>query len=156
MTSVHIQEARPEDHPQIRELAPELTTGMPQWRSADAQRAAAAAWVAGSLKAAASGAAIVYVASPDGGSPRVLGFASVAERGHFTGERQGYLGELVVAPEHRRAGVAVALVAAAEDWVRRRGLATMSLETGAANHSARALYSRLGYVEEEVTLAKGL
>ncbi len=48
------------------------------------------------------------------------------ERLHFTGERQGYVGELVVAPPHRRAGVAATLMAAAEDWARRRGLASLS------------------------------
>lgn len=43
-------------------------------------------------------------------------------------------------------------MAAAEDWVRCRGHARLTLDTGAANSGARAFYARLGYREEDVKL----
>ncbi len=86
----------------------------------------------------------------------VLGFAGAEEQHHFTGQPQAYLGELVVAPGARRRGVAAALVGAVEEWARSRGLPVVTLDTGAANGPARALYARLGYVEEQVTLTRVL
>lgn len=86
----------------------------------------------------------------------MLGFVSVAERTHFSGDREGSVGELVVAPSFRKQGVGRALMAAAEDWVRQRGLTRVSLETGSANAGARNAYTRLGYVDEQVTLTKAL
>lgn len=160
MTPFSIRAAQDSDHEQIRLLAPELTAGMPAWRSADRQRTAVAGWVDDALTAARTNDAAVLVALPTASlaepCPTVLGFVSVTERLHFTGERQGYVGELVVAQLHRRAGVAATLMAAAEDWARRRGLASLSLETGAGNAAARAMYAGLGYAEEEVTLTKRL
>ncbi|MBA3279792.1 MAG: hypothetical protein H0U22_14000, partial [Geodermatophilaceae bacterium] len=38
---------------------------------------------------------------------------STAERTHFTGEREGYIGELVVVPRARRQGIAAAPIATA-------------------------------------------
>ena len=37
----------------------------------------------------------------------VLGFAGVGERTHFSGQREAYRGELVVAPPARRRGIGV-------------------------------------------------
>ncbi len=139
-------------------MATELTAGMPTWRSAEDQLAAVVGWVDDALQAASGKDASVLVAVPAGSGPEaaVMGFVSVTERGHFTGERQGYVGELVVLPQHRRAGIGSALMAAAEAWVRQRGLTKLSLETGAGNAAARQTYASLGYVEEDVTLTKRL
>ncbi len=81
---------------------------------------------------------------------------STAERTHFTGEREGYIGELVVVPRARRQGIAAAPIATVEGWARRRGLSRISLETGADNRGARTTYASLGYLEEQVTLTKTL
>lgn len=57
-----------------------------------------------------------------------------------------YVDALAVAPDHRRAGVASALLADAEAQAARRGLAGVSLDTGLQNDGARALYEANGFV----------
>ncbi len=156
---LHVRTLQLDDHGQIRDLAAELTTRMPAWRSPEGQRAAVESWIDPALAAAEDEGHAVFVAAastPDAPSDVVLGFVSTAERTHFTGERERYIGELVVVPRARRQGIAAVLIAAAEDWVRRRGLTRISLETGAENTAARAAYASLGYLEEQVTLTKTL
>jgi ribosomal protein S18 acetylase RimI-like enzyme len=55
-----------------------------------------------------------------------------------------------------RRGIATALMNAAEAWAAQRGLAFLTLHTGAANQPARGLYRRLGYHEEELLLTKAI
>jgi GNAT superfamily N-acetyltransferase len=45
---------------------------------------------------------------------------------------------------------------AAEAWAAQRGLAFLTLHTGAANRPARNLYYQLGYHEEELLLTKAV
>ncbi|MFC7645551.1 GNAT family N-acetyltransferase [Streptosporangium lutulentum] len=97
--------------------------------------------------------AAVFVAEDADG---VVGFVGVTERAHFTGETDGYIGELVVARDKERLGVGRALIEAAESWVKDRGHARSTLETGAANTNARDFYAALGYSEEEVRLSRAL
>ena len=47
-----------------------------------------------------------------------------------------------------------AAVDTAEAWARDRGLAHLTLHTGAYNASARAFYAALGFAEEEVRLTR--
>jgi ribosomal protein S18 acetylase RimI-like enzyme len=47
-------------------------------------------------------------------------------------------------------------MAAAEDWSRQRGLAYLTLETGAKNGRAREFYRRGGFEEEDVRLTQRL
>jgi len=49
------------------------------------------------------------------------------------------------APEHRRKGLASAVLDALEDVARDRGYSRLRLETGPAQPEARALYERRGY-----------
>ena len=86
----------------------------------------------------------------------VVGLVTAAERRHFTGEVDAYVGELVVDVDHERRGVGTLLLNAVEEWARRRGLRHLTLETGAGNAPARAFYARSGYREEDVRLTKGL
>lgn len=58
------------------------------------------------------------------------------------GAREGYLAHMFVAPAWRRAGVGSALVRAAQDEARARGLARIRLH---ATASGRALYERFGF-----------
>ena len=95
----------------------------------------------------------MFVAELDG---ELVGFASVSERQHWVGDVDGYVGELAVAPSASRKGVGRMLIGAAEDWARERGLAHLTLETGASNRTARAFYAALGFLEEDVRLAKRL
>ena len=59
----------------------------------------------------------------------------------------GVLG-LAVAPEARRRGVATALLAAAEERARSRGVRKLSLRTFSTNPAAIRLYTRFGFQRE--------
>jgi RimJ/RimL family protein N-acetyltransferase len=59
----------------------------------------------------------------------------------------GELG-MMVASEWRGQGVGTALVAAAADWARARGLHKLSLGVFPQNAAAIALYRKVGFVEE--------
>jgi ribosomal protein S18 acetylase RimI-like enzyme len=56
-----------------------------------------------------------------------------------------YIDSLATHPAHRRRGLALALIAAAERRARELGLASVSLETSAENEPARALYESAGF-----------
>ncbi|MFI9589442.1 GNAT family N-acetyltransferase [Nonomuraea sp. NPDC052265] len=63
---------------------------------------------------------------------------------------------MAVAPEAVRGGLGRRLMAAAEEWARDQGLRHVTLETGAANTTARRFYAALGYTEEGVRLTRSL
>ena len=69
----------------------------------------------------------------------------------------GYVDFLGVEPAHRGSGIGGALVAAGASLLRDRGCERIHLTVREANASARALYARLGFVEEMllVPLRKG-
>jgi GNAT superfamily N-acetyltransferase len=168
-SSVHIREYTPADRGQVLALAPRLTEGMAPdpWVKPGAMPSACrghetlrdrAAWleaVHGWLRDAADSAdrpdQVVYVAV-DG--DKLVGVIHAAERTHFTGQVDAYVGELVTAAGQERRGIGRALMKAAEDWGAARGLRYLTLETGMANHGARAFYASLGYLEEDVRLTK--
>lgn len=54
----------------------------------------------------------------------------------------------MVAAGWRGRGVGTALVAAAIDWARARGLHKLALSVFPHNHAAIALYKKFGFVEE--------
>jgi ribosomal protein S18 acetylase RimI-like enzyme len=134
-------------------LAPRLTEGVAAWRDPAAVLPAVRGWVKDSLDALGSPGHAVYVATLGGG---VVGLVSVAERTHFTGQVDAYVGELAVRAGLERRGIASTLMAAAEAWAAGRGLPFLTLETGAANQPARSLYRSLGYLEEDVRLTKAI
>jgi ribosomal protein S18 acetylase RimI-like enzyme len=148
---VQIREYTPADRDAIMALAPRLAEGMPAWRDRAAWLAAVRGWMNDAADAAIRPDNVVYVAV-DGG--QVLGVVHAAERTHFTGQVDAYVGELVTAAGQERRGIARALMRAAEAWGAARGLDHLTLETGMANHSARAFYAALGYLEEDVRLTK--
>jgi RimJ/RimL family protein N-acetyltransferase len=81
-----------------------------------------------------------FVAVADG---EVVGLLFVDETPFGFGE----LGMMVAAPWRGR-GVGTALVAAAIDWARDRGLHKLSLGVFPHNETAIALYRKFGFVEE--------
>lgn len=80
----------------------------------------------------------------DGGA--LVGTVMVGEDGH-----RGWLYYLAVAPGHRGRGLARALVAAAEDWLRARGVPKVQLMVRDGNDAA-GLYATLGYEPAAVTV----
>jgi ribosomal protein S18 acetylase RimI-like enzyme len=143
----------PGDRSQVLALAPRLTEGVAPWRDPAAVHRAAQNWVRTSIDTAAQPGHAIYVAIA---GDQVVGVVSIREQTHFTGQTDAYVGELAVASGMERRGIATALMNTAEAWAAQRGLAFMTLHTGAANQPARGLYQRLGYREEELLLTKAI
>jgi ribosomal protein S18 acetylase RimI-like enzyme len=133
-------------------LASQLVAGRRPWRDEDRWLAMTSGWVAESIAAADSAGHALAVAVDD--ADDVAGFVTLSTRTHFTGDVDAYVGELVVAPAHRREGVGRALIATAETWARSHGFRTLTLDTGGANQAARALYDATGFEVEDVRLTK--
>jgi [ribosomal protein S18]-alanine N-acetyltransferase len=60
---------------------------------------------------------------------------------------QAELGDIAVAPDWRRRGLARRLMDTVLDHARRRGVREIFLEVRPSNHEARRLYERYGFVE---------
>lgn len=149
--TVEIRRFRAGDRDAVMALAPRLTEWVSAWRDPGAVLAAVRGWVSDSAGKAGDADRAFYVAVTDG---QIVGLVSVGERTHFSGQVDAYVGELVVAPSWERRGVASQLMRAAETWAAARALPFISLDTGADNTPARALYTSLGYVLESVRLVK--
>jgi ribosomal protein S18 acetylase RimI-like enzyme len=61
-----------------------------------------------------------------------------------------YVEALDVPQQHRRGGIALALMTALEQEARARGATLLGLSVGAENGPARALYRKLGYQPSEL------
>jgi ribosomal protein S18 acetylase RimI-like enzyme len=149
---VSIRPAIDADRAGILKLAPRLAEGVAPWRDQAEALAAARRWLEEALAAAAAGQGAVLVAVAPRGS--VVGVLGLSLSRHFTGERDGYIGELAVAAHAARHGIGRRLIAAAEAWARDHSLAHLTLHTGAYNGPARAFYAALGFAEEEVRLTR--
>jgi ribosomal protein S18 acetylase RimI-like enzyme len=150
-THFEIRPVNPADHPAVLALSPRLTIGAAPWRDPDKVAAAARGWIESSLAAAGQDGHTVLVALLGG---HVAGMVSLAEREHFTEELDAYIGELVVGHAQEGRGAGRALLAAADGWAASRGLARITLDTGAANHRVQRLYARTGFVPEDIRLSK--
>jgi len=87
-----------------------------------------------------------------------LGYIVIITNTHdeLTGEPQGFVADIAVAPGTRRRGVGAALLRAAEDCVAGQGLPYLALSVSSFNAPALRLYQRLGYREEWKKLVKRL
>ena len=150
---IHIRPFEVKDEHFIMSLAPRLTIGMARWRDPEMWLVAVYGWLEGSIADAGKGT-MIYVAENEEG--RLLGFATVTKKHHFTGTEQAYIGELAVSDIAEGQGVGQALVRACEQWAREQGYAFLVLETGAANTRARKFYAHAGFQEEDVRLTKVL
>ena len=92
----------------------------------------------------------VALLAENGGTP--AGFVLARLRG----ERHGWISDLYVAPEFRRAGAAGMLVRDATAALRERGANVVELEVTATNEDARAVYERWGFRESKRTLVAEL
>ncbi len=148
-----IRECQREDRVTLLGLAVRLTIGVAPWREPGAVAAAVRGWVEGSIDGAADGHGAVFVAIDEG---EIVGFVSVGERHHFAGALDAYIGELVTAENAEGRGVARALLDRAEQWARDRSYERITLDTGAGNERALAVYDHLGWQREDVRLSKPL
>lgn len=83
-------------------------------------------------------------------APTVVGFLRVVEvrtpeGGVLLSRRFGLIEDLAVAVDHRRSGVASALLRAAEGWARERGIGALEVTVWAFNQAAQELYARQGF-----------
>jgi ribosomal protein S18 acetylase RimI-like enzyme len=69
------------------------------------------------------------------------------------GERHGWISDLYVTPDFRRAGAAGKLVRAATTELRDRGAIVVELDVRPWNEEARVVYERWGFRESKLTLA---
>lgn len=87
----------------------------------------------------------VIVACRDG---VLLGYIAIGRRTPFaTNAHVGSIRSIVVASEHKRAGVGRQLLSAAEREAKRRGFLALRLNVMASNTAARALYASAGFAE---------
>ena len=147
--TVSIRPAREQDKPGVLALAARLAEGVAPWRDRTAAATTGSQWLEGSLAAAGRGEGIVLVAVV---GDTVAGVITARPTKHFTGELDGYVGELAVDERTTRRGIGRSLVEAARTWAHDQGLANLTLHTGAFNTGARAFYTALGFREEEVRL----
>lgn len=148
---VQIRPYEPADRGFLLGLASRFTIGMRPWRDQELVVTTVTKWIEVSI-ARRGERAEVFVAIGDAGQR--LGFATVSEEAHFTGEAQAYVGELATLQSAEGTGVGRALVAACENWARHRGFRILALATGAANARALGFYRHLGFLDEDVKLVK--
>ena len=151
ISDIVIRPATGGDKESILALGPRLAIGVAPWRNQAEALAVGRRWLEGSLENASAGKGAVFVACAESG---VAGVISIEPTRHFTGEQDGYIGELVVAEYASRRGIGRALITAAEAWARDHGLENLTLLTGVFNTEARAFYASLGFAEEEVRLTR--
>ena len=148
-----IRPVRPQDHPALLALSARLTIGVAPWRDPAKVASAVRGWIESSLASAGDDGHAVLVAVHGG---QVAGLVSLAEREHFTGEVDAYVGELVTAEAVEGRGAGRALMAAAEKWAAGRGLARLTLDTGIRNQRARRFYAAIGFEEEDIRLSRAV
>ena len=86
---------------------------------------------------------LTLVAELDG---RVVGYVGVAvTQGYEADAPHARVMAIVVEPEHRRRGIATALLVAAEGWSRDQGAAVIVLNSGEHRSDGHAFYERIGY-----------
>jgi GNAT superfamily N-acetyltransferase len=150
---VAIRSVQATDHEDVMRLAPRLLVGVDPSRPGDLVRTATQGWVDESVTYAGTEGRAGWIAEHDGS---IIGFVSVCAEDHWCGEKDAWVGELMVDERFERRDVARSLIAGAEEWATQQGFGHIRLTTGAANHGARAFYERLGYGLNEVTLTREL
>ncbi|MBV8700098.1 MAG: GNAT family acetyltransferase [Bradyrhizobium sp.] len=74
----------------------------------------------------------------------IVGAVMVGHDGH-----RGWVYYVSVDPDHHGSGHGRAIMAAAEDWLRARGVPKLQLLVRRANSKVQAFYERLGYAEQD-------
>jgi GNAT superfamily N-acetyltransferase len=102
-----IRPVKESDHEGVMRLAPRLHVGVDPSRPTKLVHAAINGWVDESVKSAGRDGQAGWVAEHDGS---VIGFVSVSAEEHWCGEKDAWVGELMVDERFERKGVARALI----------------------------------------------
>lgn len=141
--SVLVRRAQPQDLPPLAALF----DGYRQFYGQPGDLATARAFLGERM---ARGESVLLLATRDGAAAGFVqlypSFSSVRAA------RVWILNDLFVAPAHRRAGVAQALLDAAERHAADDGAARIVLETARDNHQAQALYRAQGWMQDDTAL----
>lgn len=99
---------------------------------------------------------VFFVARDENSSAR-LGMLWFGPRHNaLSGEHEGWIYSVCVAPQHRSCGVGKKLIAHAEDYARSQGFEIIGLSVASHNGVARELYERLEYSQSNVLMRKNL
>lgn len=149
-----IRPAEARDLSFVLALVPRLVAlDLPRWRDAEAIRRHSERLLREALEDPTEGTDVLVAEDANG----PLGFVHVETvRDFFNGEEQGYVANLAIARAAEGRGVGRALMDAAEQWTRSRGMRRMSLYVFASNEHARGFYARVGYAEDSLKLVKVL
>ena len=148
---IRVRAYAPDDRAFVLSLAPRLIVGLPNWRDPQQAITAFEQWLLVTINQQEQ-KTMIFVAE-DGQGER-LGFATIAQESHFTGEAQAYIHELATSEPAEGRGVGRALVQACEEWAREQGMRFLALSTGAANERALSFYHHLGFRDEDIKLVK--
>lgn len=152
---LRLRPARPGDLPSLLALASRLADfPVPAWRTGPQVIEAERAALTRALDTPSPDAPLFLAEDPAG---RPLGFVYLeTHQDYFTLRPHAHVSILAVAGTAEGRGVGRALLAAAEDWARRRGHPLITLNVFAQNSRARAIYERLGYGAETLRYVKPL
>jgi GNAT superfamily N-acetyltransferase len=152
--NVTVRPARADDREFVLATAERLSAfGPPAWRTSEEVVEGEARTLRAWFETPAQGT-VLLVAEDASGSAR-LGFVYVETlRDYFVLAEHGHIGILAVAAQAEGRGAGGALLAAAEDWARRRGFDRLTLNVFERNARARGVYARRGYVPESLKYMK--
>jgi GNAT superfamily N-acetyltransferase len=112
---IRVRPYHPDDRVFILSLAPRLAIGMKPWRDLSLWLKSVEGWLIESIDQH-NQKTMVMIAEDEQGER--LGFATVSQSKHFTGQSQAYIGELVTMEGVEGRGVGTALVRSCERWAR--------------------------------------
>ena len=122
------------------------------WKPEEAQELAAQASQRSLPTSLKTGAALFFVGERTDGT--VVGFVWLALEHEEPGG--AWLNSIEVLPEHRGRGYGRAMLAAAEQELRRRGIAQVGLSVFGSNEAGRQLYETSGYETVAIRMRKVL
>lgn len=138
-SDIAVRPAAAADAPEVAALCGQF--GYPATSEAISRRLAA---IAGD-----AGAAVLVAEARDGA---IVGWVHVRTLQPLQRDACAEIGGLVVDAAWRRRGIGGHLMAAAEDWARRRGASVLRLRSNVVRDDAHAFYRRLGFAGSKTSL----
>lgn len=151
-----IRPAQPEDREFVLKLTPRLTQGfaLPPGRTAEEVVQAETRTLAAALDNPSADTALLIAERPDGLPGGMVYLQQPVD--YFRQRPHAHVAVLTVSSEWEGQGAGRALLEAAEDWARSRGVEMITLHVFVGNERARAVYERQGYAAETLRYVKWL